>query len=72
MPSEETINTRGVVIPEAVFVETVVAVGGYRHLLGVCGFSGNEVGRQIIAEADMLVEILDEILFHNTPEGRPV
>jgi len=66
MPREEATTTRGVVIPEAVFVEIVVAVGGYRHMLGVCGFSGNEVGRRIIAEADMLAEYLDEILYQST------
>jgi hypothetical protein len=70
MPSEQTINTRGVVLPVAVFVEIVAAVGGYRHLLGVCGFSGNQDGRRIIAEADMLAEYLDEILYKPTnPKG---
>jgi hypothetical protein len=67
MPSKETINTRGVILPAAVFVETVVAVNGYRHLLGTCGFAGNETGRRIIAEADLLVGMLDEILYQHTP-----
>ena len=70
MTRKETTNTRGVTLPAAVFVETVVAVDGYRHMLEVSGFSSNEVGRRIIAEANMLADYLDEILYQSTtPKG---